>query len=776
MAGKGKSSRARKQSKKDKKGKEVSGATAKILDVKKPKPISISPPVLKKLDHPSKPNGADDCLTVKSGARPEVQTVIYVHGIGNKPKPSVLKCQWDMALFGVQLGDRSRMAYWVNREYYPRPTDDTCAVGDHVSIDDDEVTTRSIAALAAKRPMSESEVIEAEIESLTTNEAHRKRLQKVAMEMTGRGLFKDDVVDKKIREAGSVSARVLPLPPFLRRLITQKLTRAFLRDVNDFFYDDDRRAAMEESLRSRIDAGGGPFIIIAHSQGSMIAYNVLRQLKREECDVRLFLTIGSPLGLEEVKDFFRKWGGGKLPVPPCVDRWVNVAEWLDPVAADSRLADDFDPKERIKDYTGLLLIPDALLHPHSATGYLRSDPVQLEVRDKAGNAFAQAVGKTVIVKDLAEDLENGLRQERHTVLIQLANTATESQVSMKMVREALSTSIGEMLSEKGVDIKEAELDVLKRYVSARLTRNEIERIRTRFKELNIDKVWRDAQKKALINQSTSTIQARPANVGYNAMGEGIGWAVPDTGIKGDHPHFEKFKNIARQWDCTKAGAPKEVKDKESDNLDGNGHGTHVAGIISGQYEFMGRDGRPETVFSGMAPRAKLYGFKVLTDSGNGRDSYIIKALECIAELNEEAGKLIIHGVNLSLGGSFDPSVYGCGHTPLCQELRRLWNQGVLVCLAAGNEGYAILQSEAGEVPSNMDLSIGDPANLDEAIAVGSIHKLNPHTYGISFFSSRGPTADGRRKPDLVAPGEQILSAWHKFNRKVTKEKRKVEDL
>jgi len=41
--------------------------------------------------------------------------------------------------------------------------------------------------------------------------------------------------------------------------------------------------------------------------------------------------------------------------------------------------------------------------------------------------------------------------------------------------------------------------------------------------------------------------------------------------------------------------------------------------------------------------------------------------------------------------------------------------------------------------------------------VGSVHKERPHTYGTSFFSSRGPTADGRMKPDCVAPGERILS-------------------
>jgi subtilisin family serine protease len=86
----------------------------------------------------------------------------------------------------------------------------------------------------------------------------------------------------------------------------------------------------------------------------------------------------------------------------------------------------------------------------------------------------------------------------------------------------------------------------------------------------------------------------------------------------------------------------------------------------------------------------------------------------------------------------------------------------VVVIAAGNEGFAVLESEEGPIDANMDISIGDPANLDEAIAVGSVHKERPHSYGVSYFSSRGPTADGRMKPDLVAPGERILSCRHKL--------------
>jgi subtilisin family serine protease len=88
----------------------------------------------------------------------------------------------------------------------------------------------------------------------------------------------------------------------------------------------------------------------------------------------------------------------------------------------------------------------------------------------------------------------------------------------------------------------------------------------------------------------------------------------------------------------------------------------------------------------------------------------------------------------------------------------LWRQGVLVCIAAGNEGLAMLQGARGVLQTNRDLSIADPGNLEEAITVGATHQSAPHTYGVSYFSSRGPTADGRLKPDLVAPGEQILSA------------------
>lgn len=683
---------------------------------------------------------------------PDVRTVVYVHGIGNKPKSSILKCQWDTALFGVPLGDSTRMAYWVNRESYPTPSEETCGAGDLVSTQRDDISTARMRAEVA----SKGDLVEAEIRSLTSKAREQDVLRAVARKLIARDAF-----GTRALEAAGPRAKVLPLPPFLRRWITQMLTEAFLHDVNDFLFHEDRRERMEQTLRERLDPGGGPFVVIAHSQGSMIAYDVLRKLKKEQCDVPLFVTIGSPLGLDEVQDVFRQWiGGDTLPVPPCVSRWVNAADWLDPVAADHDLSDDFSPKDSVENHDGLGFNPDSPRNPHSATGYLRTDPVKSVVRDTVGSAFAQTVRDFVVARDLVDDLENAGSEERHMVLIQLSSP--EATHPPAEVRERVVHAIKTMAGPKA---DEAEIEPLKRFVAARLTRPEIEELRASFKDLQIDKVWRNSLKKALISQSAHTVQARPAHIGYGAVGRNIRWAVLDTGIRGDHPHFASHKNVEAQWDCTKPGiAPQKAGPREMEAFDKNGHGTHVAGIIAGQREVPPKKGDPPEMFAGLAPEAKLYGYKVLDDQGNGRDSWIIKALEHIGDLNEEAAALTIHGINLSLGGSFDPSVYGCGHSPLCQELRRLWRQGVLICLAAGNEGYAVLQAEEGAIEANMDLSIGDPANLDEAIAVGSVHKVNPHTYGVSYFSSRGPTADGRRKPDLVAPGERILSASHRFKK------------
>jgi hypothetical protein len=404
------------------------------------------------------------------------------------------------------------------------------------------------------------------------------------------------------------------------------------------------------------------------------------------------------------------------------------------------------------------LNPDGPRHPHSATGYLSIPRVRAHVRDLLGTEFAEEISSFTIARDVADWVEDAREDARKEVLIELQPDADGNiEPSRQKLRQYLNKLLDGRLDKYCV--------MLTRYLAVQLTPREIELLGQKLGDERWGRVWQDAVKSSCINRSAETVHAPAAWRSYQSFGQGIHWAVLDTGIRPDHPHFATERNVASVWDCTQQTAePTENRSRRVDGpgIDWNGHGTHVAGVIAGRFpsdQPLPAHGEP----FGIAPQAKLHSYKVLADSGHGRDSWIIKALQHIEERNRRSRSLVIHGVNLSLGGDFDPEVYSCGHSPLCNELRRLWRQGVVIVTSAGNLGNLTVESAGRSVRLNLDLSIGDPANLEEAISVGSVHKTDARRFGISYFSSRGPTADGRRKPDVVAPGEKILSARAKFH-------------
>ena len=161
---------------------------------------------------------------------------------------------------------------------------------------------------------------------------------------------------------------------------------------------------------------------------------------------------------------------------------------------------------------------------------------------------------------------------------------------------------------------------------------------------------------------------------------------------------------------------------------------------------------------GMAPAAGLVSLKVLPPEGPSDMSRVMAALRYVREVNAANDKVTkIHGVNISLGYEFDPKWFACGQSPLCKEVDRLVRTGVVVVVAAGNTGYGRFSATERQTSVGMTMTINDPGNAARAITVGSTHRDAPHTYGVSYFSSKGPTGDGRNKPDLVAPGERITS-------------------
>ena len=316
---------------------------------------------------------------------------------------------------------------------------------------------------------------------------------------------------------------------------------------------------------------------------------------------------------------------------------------------------------------------------------------------------------------------------------------------------------------------------------------------------------------AAIASSVPTVKADAAQRLFNIDCAGIDWAVLDTGVDERHPAFGA--RVKATYDFTNyreivslgnerqqvrkmnletlkharggnvpAGADGKLKKIGQAAAAGQPlpldlvtdmvrltdptppvsvHGTHVAGIIAASKY---TDPLTPESADGMCPGIGIYDFRVLkTDVVNPRDLddtefAIIAALQFIRNTNEQAGRLIVHGVNMSLSIPHDVKNYACGRTPVCDESERLIDNGVVVVAAAGNKGAEETVIDGVSFYDYLGFGITDPGNADRVITVGSTHGSCPFTYGISYFSSRGPTGDGRLKPDLVAPGEKITSA------------------
>jgi len=186
----------------------------------------------------------------------------------------------------------------------------------------------------------------------------------------------------------------------------------------------------------------------------------------------------------------------------------------------------------------------------------------------------------------------------------------------------------------------------------------------------------------------------------------------------------------------------------------DGHGTHVAGIIGGDW-VNDKTGKP--IVKGLCPDIKLMDFRIIGHDLDETEFAVLGALQLVRYLNSHNRYIVVHGVNLSLSIPHKVGSFACGRTPVCVEAERLVGAGITVVAAAGNAGFHEFETSGQPYRGYAQVSITDPGNADGVITVGATHKNEPHGYGISYFSSRGPTADGRIKPDLVAPGERIES-------------------
>ena len=290
-------------------------------------------------------------------------TVVYVHGNGNKPAADTLKRIWDEALFGEPAGDRSRMAYWADLRY-PAPLPD-------------QETDELAMAPGGEEGVAEDELHPEELVVEAVMQAHAETL--LEMPVTAGGGGTDESVpgaaldswvrdmaytaDALVRGESEIHEEALPLPTAARVAIFRMLVERTFVDVYAYFFGGSGDA-MRERMRDALDGVHGPVVVVSHSLGTIIAYDVLRERSRE---VPLLVTAGSPLAVQEFEDLVTH----PLRVPDGVAAWRNVCDARDLVALDKTIRPEYAPADRVRDF---LVVNDSANH-HDITDYLRTPPL-----------------------------------------------------------------------------------------------------------------------------------------------------------------------------------------------------------------------------------------------------------------------------------------------------------------------------------------------------------------------------------------------------------------
>ncbi|MDZ7289947.1 MAG: S8 family peptidase [candidate division KSB1 bacterium] len=230
------------------------------------------------------------------------------------------------------------------------------------------------------------------------------------------------------------------------------------------------------------------------------------------------------------------------------------------------------------------------------------------------------------------------------------------------------------------------------------------------KGLSISDMYDDFPVQAFLDQAIPRVNVNLVWKRLENEGEGMVIGICDTGV--DVTHGDLAGRILGTADFTGEG-----------DFDGNGHGTHVATIAIG-------DGiRSNGKYRGVAPKAKLYMAKGLDSQGQGSASAIVDGLEWLHEQG-------VHVISLSLGGTAQAGVKDI----LQVTCEAAVDQGIAVFCAAGNSGPG-------------ERTIATPGVSTKVITVGASDDKDR----VADFSSRGPTVDGYEKPDVVAPGVNIIA-------------------
>lgn len=225
------------------------------------------------------------------------------------------------------------------------------------------------------------------------------------------------------------------------------------------------------------------------------------------------------------------------------------------------------------------------------------------------------------------------------------------------------------------------------------------------------------------------------------VGAGVGVALIDSGVN-SHPDLGLLGlPLPSRVVYSQSFIP-----GNSSTADQYGHGTHIAGLIAGD-GFDSTGIQYSKTFKGIAPGANLVNLRVLDANGSATDSEVIAALSRAIALKSTYN---IRVMNLSLGRAVYESYK---LDPLCQAVEQAWKSGIVVVVAAGNNGRY--------QPTDGYATVTSPGNDPYVLTVGSMKTMGTPQRNddlIASYSSKGPTiVDHIVKPDVVAPGNLLIS-------------------
>lgn len=215
------------------------------------------------------------------------------------------------------------------------------------------------------------------------------------------------------------------------------------------------------------------------------------------------------------------------------------------------------------------------------------------------------------------------------------------------------------------------------------------------------------------------------------LGNNIGVAILDTGCS-NHMDLQHCVTVRKSFIRENRNDSQMGYSRNTTNIEGNdsnGHGTHVAGIIAGS----GKASKGK--YMGIAPMARLVVCQVLDGNGGGSIPNFVNALEWIKNVREQYNIRII---NISVGGEVGQSHM---EDKLISCVEELWHDGIAVVVAAGNNGPK---------PGTITM----PGSSKKVITVGSYEERMRR---IEPYSGRGPTKQCIMKPEILAPGKNIIS-------------------